>query len=203
MPDPFPTASHPMRTGQNLPQIILPSLDGREFNSDSLKGKKHIITFFRFATCPFCNLRLMELSNIHDKLGENFEIVGIFPSEIEHLRKHTNKHTSKFPILSDCDLKYYRKFRVKKSFLGMIKGIVFRMPSLWKSMKAGNVPLEISSRVLIMPLSLLVDEKGIVQEIYHGKDEGDHIPIDRVVEFSKAVSEPLGGANGIPLGGML
>jgi peroxiredoxin len=144
----------------------------------------------------------MELSNVYDKLGENFEIVGIFPSEIEHLRKHTNKHTSKFPILSDCYLKYYRKFSVKKSILGMIKGIVFPIPTLWKSMKAGNVPLEISSRVLIMPLSLLVDEKGIVQEIYHGKDEGDHIPIDRVVEFSKAVSEPLGGANGIPPGGM-
>ncbi len=181
-----------MRTGQNLPRIILPSLDGREFDSDSLRGKKHIITFFRFATCSFCNLRLAELSNIHDRLGENFGIVGIFPSEIEHLRKHTNKHASKFPVLSDCDLKYHRKFRVKKSVLGMIKGMVFRMPALWKSMKAGNVPLEFSSRVLIMPLSLLVDEKGIVQEIYCGKDEGDHIPMDRVVAFSKAGSEPVG-----------
>ena len=35
-----------------------------------------------------------------------------------------------------------------------------------------------------MPLSLLIDEKGIIQAIYHGKDEGDHMPIEQVIEFS-------------------
>jgi hypothetical protein len=36
-----------------------------------------------------------------------------------------------------------------------------------------------------MPLSLLVDEQGIIQSVYQGKDEGDHLPLDRVITFAK------------------
>lgn len=50
-------------------------------------------------------------------------------------------------------------------------------------MMHGYIPKEISSRLLIMPLSLLIDEHGIIQEIYHGKDEGDHMPLTQVDAF--------------------
>ncbi|MDH5229925.1 MAG: redoxin domain-containing protein [Gammaproteobacteria bacterium] len=174
-----------MNIGQTLPQIILPAIDGSEFDSRSLKGKRVLVTFFRFATCPFCNLRVSQLLRAKDELGDKFQIVAIFESELEHLKKHANKHMAGFPILADYDHKYYEMFGVKKSLIGMVKGMLFRLPSLFKSVLSGNIPREISSRLLIMPLSLLVDEHGIVQEIYHGKDEGDHIPIDRVLDFSK------------------
>jgi len=174
-----------MKTGEKLPQIVLPAIDNTEFDSNILRGKKHLITLFRFATCPFCNLRIPQLAKINDELGDRFEVVGIFPSEIEYLKKHTNKHTSGFPILADYEKKYYTLFGVKNSLFGMMRGMIFRMPSLLKSMALGNIPREISSRALIMPLSVLVDERGVIREVYHGKDEGDHISLDTVRNFSK------------------
>ena len=67
----------------------------------------------------------------------------------------------------------------------MLKGMVFRMPTAMKAMLRGYLPHEVSSRFLIMPLSLLVDKQGVIQAIYHGNDEGDHMPLEQVVKFSK------------------
>jgi peroxiredoxin Q/BCP len=63
--------------------------------------------------------------------------------------------------------------------------MIMRMPTAITGMFRGYIPLEISRRLLIMPLSLLVDEQGIIQSVYQGKDEGDHLPLDRVITFAK------------------
>lgn len=175
-----------MKIGQAIPHIILPAIDGSQFDNKSLKGKNYLLTFFRFATCPFCNMRIAQLLKAKADLGDNFEIVAIFESELEHLKKHATKHLAKFPILADQKRKYYELFGVEKSFIGMLKGIIFRLPTLIKSIFRGNIPLEISSRYLIMPLSLLVDKQGLIQAIYQGKDEGDHMPMEQVVTFANA-----------------
>ena len=174
-----------MNVGQKIPQISLPAVDGSQFDTTSLLGKKYLLTFFRFATCPFCNMRMAELVQIKKELGDNFEIVAIFQSEMEHLKKHSNKHFAKFPILADPKKQYYEMFDVNNSLSGMFKGMIMRMPTAITGMFRGYIPLEISRRLLIMPLSLLVDEQGIIQSVYQGKDEGDHLPLDRVVTFAK------------------
>ncbi len=174
-----------MKVGETMPQIKLPAIDGLQFDNYSLKGKKYLLTFFRFATCPFCNMRIAQLIRAKSEMGDNFEIVAIFESEIEHLKKHANKHLAKFPILADHKRKYYQLFGVKKSVMGMLKGMLFRMPTLIKAMFQGYFPHEVSSRALIMPLSLLVDKQGVIQAIYHGKDDGDHMPLEQVMSFVK------------------
>ena len=174
-----------MKIGETMPQIKLPAIDGLQFDNHSLKGKKYLLTFYRFATCPFCNMRIAQLIRAKSEMGENFEIVAIFEAKIERLKKHANKHLAKFPILADHEREYYQLFGVKKSLIGMFKGMLLRLPTLIIAIFKGYFPLEISSRVLTMPLSLLVDEQGVIQTIYYGKDEGDHIPLEQVMSFVK------------------
>lgn len=174
-----------MEVGQCLPRIILPAIDGSEFDSKSLKGKKYLITFFRFATCPLCKLRVAQLAKLKAELVGNCEVVTIFESEIEHLKKHANKQIAIFPILADYNRQYYELFGVKKSLLGLFRGIPFRLPTVMKAMLSGYFPQEISSRFFSMPLSLLVDEQGIIRSIYNGKDAGDHMPLEQIIKFAK------------------
>ena len=173
-----------MKIGETVPIIQLPSIDGTQFDSSLIKNKRYLITFFRFATCPLCNLRVAQLVKLKSDFGDKFEVIAIFASEIDDLKKHTTKQMAKFPILSDSKRKYYTAFNVKTSILGMIKGMSFRLPTIIKGMFKGYIPREVSSKYLIMPLSILVDEKGIIQDSYQGKDEGDHIPIQRVISFA-------------------
>jgi len=174
-----------MKIGQKIPQIKLPAIDNSTFDNETLQGKKYLLTFFRFATCPFCNMRIAELKRTKKMLGDNFEIVAVFESELAHLQKHANKHLATFPILADQSKEYYQMFGVTKSLFGVIKGMLFRFPTAIKGLLNGYIPLEISSRLLIMPLSILVDQKGVIQIIYYGQDEGDHIPIEQVIAFAQ------------------
>ena len=44
------------KVGDKVTNIMLPAIDGNEFNLDSLKEKRYMISFLRFASCPFYNL---------------------------------------------------------------------------------------------------------------------------------------------------
>ena len=176
-----------MQLGQKIEKILLPAIDGDQFDNRNLQGKRYLLTFFRFATCPFCNIRLVQLVSLRKDLPleslDHTEIAAIFSAKLEHLQQHANKHVTQLPILADEHNKYYEKFGVKKSFLGTLKGGLLRLPTALKGMMLGFIPKEISSRLLIMPLSLLIDEQGVIQEIYYGKDEGDHLPLAQVEAF--------------------
>ncbi|HHG86116.1 MAG TPA: redoxin domain-containing protein, partial [Bacteroidetes bacterium] len=49
--------------GDKAKRIQLTDIDKQSFDSDSLIGKPYLLSFFRFANCPFCNLRMMNLVN--------------------------------------------------------------------------------------------------------------------------------------------
>tara|TARA_B100001939_G_scaffold76587_1_gene64586 strand:+ start:4593 stop:4742 length:150 start_codon:yes stop_codon:yes gene_type:complete len=42
-----------LQKGDKITEINLPSIDGKNFSFNKIKGKKTLLTFYRFATCPF------------------------------------------------------------------------------------------------------------------------------------------------------
>ena len=61
-----------LQKGDKITEINLPSIDGKNFSFNKIKGKKTLLTFYRFATCPFCNLRIHEIINRYEELAKNF-----------------------------------------------------------------------------------------------------------------------------------
>ena len=79
----------------------LAALDGSMFHLSSLAGKPYLLSFFRFASCPFCNLRMHELVKRFDELGGDFTVVAVFDSPLDNLREHAERHHTPFPVLAD------------------------------------------------------------------------------------------------------
>ena len=50
-----------LKKGDPAPDISLPAIDGSTFELSSMKGRRVILTFFRFSSCPFCNLSLIHI----------------------------------------------------------------------------------------------------------------------------------------------
>ena len=59
-----------LKKGDKIEDLTLPSIDGTTFNLDSIKGKKAMISFYRYSSCPFCHLRMNEIIN---KKNEYFQ----------------------------------------------------------------------------------------------------------------------------------
>jgi len=176
-------------TGQKAPDFSLMQIDGSEFRLDSLSGKRYLLTFYRFASCPFCNLRLHNIIKNYKVFDENFEVIAVFDSTLENLQTYAIRHESPFPILADENNVIHRLYHVEHSFLGVVKGIVFRFPSLMISMFKGYIPWRIKGDITGMPADFLIDENGIIQAAFYGRDEGEHIPLHRVKQFSERRGE--------------
>ncbi len=167
-----------------IKNIRLSAIDGSIFDSESIKGKPVLLSFFRFASCPFCNLRVNELVRRFDEFSDNFTIIAIFDSPLDNLTRHTEGHKAPFPILADEGNKYYKEYGIEHSFIGMLKGMFFRMPTLFKGMFKGYVPLIIKGSMTTMPADFLIDREGIIQTAHYGKVEGDHLSFDEIKAFA-------------------
>lgn len=171
--------------GERVGTIRLPAMDGTAFDSDNFKDRRFMLSFFRFAACPFCNLRVHELVKRFDELGNRFTIIAIFDSSPENLRRYAERHAAPFPILADERNVYYRAFGIERSVVGVLRGMVMRLPAVLNAMFVkGYLPTAIKGHLTTMPADFLVDEAGVIRLAYYGRDEGDHLPFDRVRAFA-------------------
>lgn len=164
--------------------ITLPAIDNSTFLLESMRGKRYMLSFFRFASCPFCNLRMHELVKRYDELGDDFGIVAIFDSPIDNLIYHAEGHKAPFPILADHSNRYYKEYGIEHSLNGVFKGMLLRMPTLIRGMCMGYIPTTIKGSLTTMPADFLIDANGKIQVSYYGNDEGDHLPFEKIKEFA-------------------
>ena len=57
-----------IKIGDKLENIKLKSISGEDFELGKTKGKKILLSFYRFAACPMCNLRINELMKRREEL---------------------------------------------------------------------------------------------------------------------------------------
>ena len=166
--------------GDTAIPIQLPGLDGAVFDLASQQGKPYMLSFFRFASCPFCNLRMHELVTRFGELPDGFNIIAVFDSPLDNLQRHAGKHRAPFPVLADQDKHYYRLYGISHSVTGVMKGMLLRMPRLLYGMLVkGYLPLTIKGSMTTMPADFLIDGNGIIQLAHYGRDEGDHLPFEQ------------------------
>ena len=175
-----------IKKGDTLEEISLPEVDGSIFNLSDTKGKKVLLTFYRIAGCSFCNLRLHEFNKRFDEFGKNFTHVGIFHSPVDNLKYFMGKHGSlPFTVLADADFKYFQKYEIKRSYSLMLATIVFKAHKILPALIKGYIPTRIKGYFDIAVTDVLINEEGIVEEIYYAKkDVADHFSFDKVKEFS-------------------
>ncbi len=179
--------------GDKAVDFELPDLDGKSFRLSSLAGQRYHLAFFRFASCPFCNLRVNALTRaagdgtfgVIGKSSEDFTIVAVFDSPLDNLRRYAERHEAPFPILADEKGVVHEEWGRRISWAGVIKGMFGRFGTLMKSMFAeGFLPTSLKGKFAGMPMGFLIDENGVVIEAYYGADEGDHMPMKRIEVFA-------------------
>ena len=175
-----------IKKGDNIEEITLPKLDGSLFNLSETKGKKVLLTFYRIAGCSFCNLRIHEFIKRYNEFGINFTHVGIFHSPTDNLNSYMKKHGEiPFTILADRDFKYFEKYGVERSIKKMFLTILFKAHKVIPAIMKGFIPINIKGYIDIAVTDILINENGIVEEVYYAKkDIADHFEFDKIKEFS-------------------
>ncbi|HEY0801717.1 MAG TPA: peroxiredoxin-like family protein [Steroidobacteraceae bacterium] len=113
-------AERAKKVGDKAPTFVLMDPEGNDVSSEVLRKQGPlIISFYRGAWCPYCNMELQALQAAlpqFEKLGAN--LVAISPQTAANSRKSTKQNNLSFPILSDV------KGKVGEAF-----GLKFKLPN--------------------------------------------------------------------------
>ena len=171
--------------GDKAPQFTLPAIDGSTFNMADMKGKRVILTFFRFSTCPLCNMRIRRIVQRWNEFSKDAVMVAVFDAKVGDLQKRMKKHDAPFVVVADETYEQFNKNGVKKSFFKFMWGAMRSPLTLLQATLRGYVPLTLSiSKLSTIPVDILIDEDGKVVEAHYCKDTADHLSLDRMIAFS-------------------
>ncbi len=169
-----------LQLGQKAPLFSVVDSSGNNVSLEALRGRKVLLSFFRYASCPFCNLRVHHLSQWYEEWhARGLNMLAVFESPAASIAKRVGKQGPPFTIVPDPSLDLYRLYGVESSwFRFLLSGLLILKPVL-----SGFLPGKMEGNKAILPADFLIDENGVVQLAYYGGNLGDHIPISRIESF--------------------
>ena len=103
-----------LNEGDEIPQINLPNAVGKTINVNSmLKDGPVVISFYRGAWCPYCNLELKALQQALPEIKSlGAQLIAISPNTPDNSISSIEKHGLEFEVLTDTGNKIAKEFRL-------------------------------------------------------------------------------------------
>ncbi|MCG7908722.1 MAG: peroxiredoxin-like family protein [Candidatus Thiodiazotropha taylori] len=145
-----------------------------------------LLSFYRYASCPLCNLRIRELITKHQQfLNKGIRILAVFQSPLERIAHYVGSQSPPFPLIPDPDLNLYRLYGVESSWRGFARAWTLGIPKVYRAVVAnGFLPGSMENEIHRLPADFLIDQSGQLIDVYYGRDIGDHIPLERLFSDS-------------------
>jgi len=173
--------------GAAAPDFEHQDLDGAPVTPSQFSGRHLLLSFYRYASCPFCNLRIREVARATGDLRRaGISPVAVFHSSAESVRDHMAGDAMPFPILPDPNKRLYHLYGVERSVMGLLRGSL-HLRTIARAARRGYLPIPNDLRLTSMPADVLIGPAGRVVQAYYGRDMEDHIPLDAVLS---AVASP-------------
>ncbi|PIB34401.1 hypothetical protein BFP72_02660 [Reichenbachiella sp. 5M10] len=176
--------------GQKAPDFNVQDIYGKTVRLSDFKGKKVLLSFFRDVSCPFCNLRVRDLSNRREQLeAEGLQMIFFFESSAEVLTNSLlHQKASPIPLVGDPDKAIYAQYGVESSALKMMK--TFFQTGAISAMKDGAT-IEVAqtkdkASMTLIPADFLIDEKQMLHTAHYGGHIRDHITVSELEKFVKS-----------------
>lgn len=186
-----------LNKGELAPDFNAQDVTGKQIRLSAFRGRKILLSFFRYATCPFCTVRFVRLAQEMERYANSgLVVIGVFESSREYIMRYIGRRGLPFPIIADPDGELYAQYGVKKSMPGMMLGML-RMPTLLRALLDPDYRMANSggSKTRI-PADFLISGDRTIVESYYGRDIGDHMPFKHIDSFAlssmrhQAVQQP-------------
>lgn len=172
-----------LEPGDTAPAFETWDIDGtRRIDLLDYRGRHVLLSFYRYASCPLCNLRVHELARRQANWqARGLDMLAVFQSPAVKMREYVGKQHTPFPLIPDPDQKLYARYGVEHSWAGFLKAWVIRLPEIGRSvMRKGYLPGSVEGDIHRIPADFIIDPQGRIVEAYYGQDIGDHLPVARI-----------------------
>ena len=171
-----------LSAGDAAPALSATDFLGEPVDLVSLRGKPVLLSFYRYASCPVCNIRMHSLIVKYPELAaQGLSIVAVFQSSTESIAQYVGRQDAPFPIVPDPEMTLYRRFGVEARWGGLFSWVVIR--SALKAFAKGFGPGRIEGPVQRTPADFLIDTQGRIAVAHYGAHIDDHIPLTTITQW--------------------
>jgi thioredoxin-dependent peroxiredoxin len=193
--------------GQQAPDFITKDLYGNRVALEDYRGVCLLLSFYRFAVCPVCNIRMWRLSqHVDDYRRRGLHFVACVESSPENIRFYLDRLNYPFPLIPHLGGKLYNTYGLESSALRVFKGMVVHagiyVEASRRHLGGWNIA-RFDGKFGRLPADFLIGPDGRVLLAYYGRDHGDFLPLEQLDLYLRTTPpvRPLPPAlyNGRPL----
>jgi peroxiredoxin Q/BCP len=175
-----------IKPGMTAPAFTVSGTFGEEIRlEDFRQDGRLMLSFYRYASCPLCNLRIHELLRHYPGWQQRgLRMIAVFESPAGHIRQYLDRHNSPFPIIPDPGRELYKLYGVQASLAGFLRAWTRHLPMVLEAVvRKRFLPGRMDGDWTIVPADFLIGPGLKVEDAFYGRHIGDHIPIERIEKF--------------------
>src|SRR5215211_9226882 len=102
-----------LKAGDKAVPFSAVTIEGKTISLERFAGKPVLLMFYRYASCPMCNLRLRDFAQQYPRLHERgLEVVAFFHSPARAILRNAGKQHYPIHIVADPQFVVYRSYRI-------------------------------------------------------------------------------------------
>jgi peroxiredoxin len=174
-----------LQAGSAAVPFEVETITGDRISLHAFAGTPVLLMFFRYASCPMCNLRLHDLAGELPRLAaRGLQSVAVFHSSARRVRAAAGSRRYPLHLVADPRFALYRAYGVETSWPRML--LSFARPGFYvdwvRSMRHGfwgGVDMQMAK----LPADFLIAPDGTVARAHYGRDIGDHLSLSEIETF--------------------
>lgn len=180
----FSQSNKTLNVGDKAPLFTLENATGEKISlKRMLKKGPVILTWYRGAWCPYCNLALVELQNHLGQFKElGAELIAISPQLPDSTLSFQERKELKFTLLSDRNNKIAQKYGITFN-LAPEKNKLYE-EKIGLSKYNGN-----TSGTLPIPATYIIDQTGTIRYAYINEDYTKRADPNEILDFLKRLKD--------------
>ena len=172
-----------LRKGDLAKDFNVTDIFGKKISLKDYSGRRLMLSFYRYVSCPLCNLRVYQLIQHYPRFHEKgLEMLVFFQSPVESVLEHVGKQDAPFSIIADPNREVYALYGVESSLRGYLKGLT-RTSALSEARRLGFKGGKVEGERNLIPADFLVGPDLRIEVAYYGKDIGDHLSVEEIERF--------------------
>lgn len=168
--------------GQVAPSFATHDLSGRPVALENYRGAYVLLSFYRFAVCPVCNVRMHRLAQQAEMYRQRgLYFIACIESSLENTHFYLDRVTYPFPLIPDSKGELYQAYGVGSSVFGVMKGMLTRQREYQEAARlnlGGWDVRRFDGQFGRMPADFLIGPDGRIRLAYYGHDHGDFLDLE-------------------------
>ena len=163
-----------------------PSFEAQDYREQAFKlafGRFTLLSVYRYASCPFCNLPANRLVRATAEWGWDLGLLALFQSPGPQIAAYAGSQEYAFTLLADPEKKLYAIYGLEASWVRFLAGFVYRSALFIKAMGRGFLPGKMEGTIHRLPADFLIDPERKIIGLHYGRDLADHMPLNQLGDY--------------------